>query len=225
MERKNRTVHRVIMGILIISFAFIFVALLGNAAWAKYCPSCGTYNNDSNSFCTKCGADLRGKTASNKPRVGVLFVASVYPYQDSRFTIYHKGNITPFIVWNSEGKYEIGEDTLPVLPDVDFVPILEREIPSPSSVPYVAKRYNLEKLMVLNMNAKKVERVPLFSSQGYDVYLDVITYKCPTGELIQEKRYKGNVNGYPDITVNQVKDTCRGIWEQFTPNIYSLLRR
>jgi hypothetical protein len=225
MERKAPMAQVLVTVFITVSFVIVLVMLMGNVAWAKYCSSCGTYNNDSNSFCTKCGADLRGKSTSNKPRVGVLFVASVYPYQDARFTIYHKGNITPFMVWNSEGKYEIGEVTLPVLPDMEFIPIMEREIPSPSSVPYVAKRYNIEKLMVLNMNAKKVERVPLFSSQGYDVYLDVITYLCPGGDLIQEKRYKGNVNGYPDITVNQVKDTCKGIWEQFLPNIYGLLRR
>jgi hypothetical protein len=194
-------------------------------AEAKYCPQCGTYNTDSNAFCTKCGADLRGKSFGTKPKVGVLFVANVYPYQDARFTIYHKGNVTPFMVWNSEGKYEIGEVTLPMLSDIDFLPILEREVPSPTSVPYISKRYSIDKLMVINLNARKVDRVPLFSSQRYDLNMDVTTYNCPNGDIIQEKRYKDTLNGYPDITANQVKTTCNGVWQQFVPNVYSLLRR
>jgi hypothetical protein len=208
----------------LVCFAFLLFVFNTYAAWAKFCPSCGTFNKDSNAFCTKCGTDLRTAEFGNKPRVGVLFVASVYPYQDARFTIYHKGNITPFIIWNSEGKYEIGEVQLPVLTDVQFVPVLENQAPSGTSVPYIAKRYNISKLMVLNMNAQKVERVPLFSSQRYDVNLDVITYMCPSGDMIAEKRYKQALNSWPDITVNQVKETCQGCWQQFIPNIHALLR-
>ncbi|MDQ7823050.1 MAG: zinc ribbon domain-containing protein [Candidatus Eremiobacteraeota bacterium] len=222
MKHESHRLRKILVLFLLLCFAFVLSA--ADSAWAKYCPKCGTYNNDSNAFCTKCGADLKTAASSTKPRVGVLFVASVYPYQDARFTIYHKGTVTPFIVWNSEGKYELGEVTLPVLPDIEFVPIMEREIPTATSVPYIAKRYNVEKLMVLNMNAKKVERAPLFSSQRYEVFMDVSSYSCPAGALIQEKRYKGSVSSWPDITVTQVKDVCTSLWQQMVPNIYLLLR-
>jgi hypothetical protein len=225
MNKLEKLVRLSLIMLLLLGMTGMFVLSSVSTAEAKYCPQCGTYNTDSNAFCTKCGADLKGKSFGNKPRVGVLFVANVYPYQDARFTIYHKGNVTPFLVWNSEGKYEIGEVTLPILNDIDFIPVLEHEIPSPTSVPYLSKRYNIEKLMVINMNARKVERVPLFSSQRYDLYMDITAYTCPSGEIIQEKRYKDTLNGYPDITANQVKTTCNGVWQQFVPNIYSLLRR
>jgi hypothetical protein len=224
MYKKIALMRYFLFMLLIFSLSMVFVYSTTMTCLAKYCPQCGTYNNDSNSFCTKCGADIKN-TTSGKSRIGVLFVASVYPYSDARFTIYHKGAITPFIVWNSEGKYEIGEVNLPVMSDIEFIPVLEREMPNPSSVPYISKRYNIQKLMTLNLNSRKIERAPLFSSQKQEIFLDVITYVCPSGEVIQEKRYKGSIDGWPDITPNQTKQAANGVWQQFVPNIYGLLRR
>lgn len=203
-------------------FCAAMVLLLTADVLAKYCPGCGTYNNDSNAYCVKCGFDFK-TSHTKKTRVGVLFVSSVYPGDKARFTIYHKGTVTPFLVWNSRGDHEIGEVWLPVYEDVEFVAMQEDDIPSLSRMPELAGKYRVEKVITMDMNARKTDRVPIFSSQSYTVNFDVAVFDVKGITVINEKRYQDSFKSWPDVTTNQVRSLCNGLWEQMVPNLRTLL--
>ncbi len=203
-------------------FSVVFFACVVTSALAKYCPQCGKYNQDANKFCQDCGFNFSKQV--KKMKVGVLLVSSVHPGVNGKFTIYHKSDLTPFYVWNKDGNNEIGEVRLPVLEDISFVAMNERYPPSLSDIKALGKKYDIDKLMVFNYNAKETERMPIFSSQSYDIFLDVTTYDALKGSVLQEKRYKESLKSWPDITVTQVKNACAKLWNEMIPNIRILLK-
>ncbi len=221
---SNIVFKRFLSALFFLAVCFTFVSLMSDSVLAKYCPQCGVYNADSNVYCVKCGTEFKN-TNAHKIRVGIIFISSVHPGDSAKFTIYYKGSVTPFFVWNPKGKYEIGETRLPILEDMIFVSMRETEIPNLESIPELAKKYKVDKIMVMNYNSKKTERVPLFSSQSYDVYFDITTYDASHDSVLQEKRYEGSLKSWPNVTVVQVRDVCNNLWEQMVPNIRILLTK
>lgn len=200
----------------------VMVMMLSAQAWAKYCTQCGAYNTDSNAYCIKCGFDFK-TVQTKKMRVGVFFTSSVYPEDRAKFTIYYKGTITPFFVWNSKGESEIGETHLPILEDIEFVAIREKETPTSDTVQKIGKKYKVDKILFMDFNAKRTGRVPIFSSQTYEVHFDLKAYDVKTKEMLNEKRYSDSMKSWPDITTNQMKELCNSLWSQMIPNIHILL--
>lgn len=207
-------------GIILLLTCFL---LLGGTALAKYCPQCGVYNTDSNLYCVKCGTEFKN-TGESKVRTGIILLSSLHPGEAAKFTVYYKNSITPFYVLNPKGKYEIGETRLPALADIDFISVRENEVPSEAKIKELLDTHKLEKLMVLNYNSKKIERVPIFSSQSYIVYFDVTSYGAD-GTILQEKRYETSLKSWPNINVTQVREATNSLWEQMIPNIHILLTK
>ena len=204
-------------------FLFAYILLLNGTAFAKYCSQCGVYNTDSNVYCIKCGTEFK-HTGENKVRTGIILLSSLYPGDSAKFTIYYKNSITPFYVLNQKGKYEIGETRIPSLADIDFISIREDEVPSAEKIQELSKTHKLEKIMVFNYNSKKIERVPIFSSQSYVVYFDVTSYNSD-GTILQEKRYETSLKSWPNVTVTQIREATNSLWEQMVPNIHILLTK
>jgi len=178
---------------------------------------------DSNAYCVKCGTGFKFDE-EDKLNVGIILLSSLSPGDSAKFTIYYKSSITPFYVFNPKGKYEIGETRLPSLNDISFVSIRETEIPSADKLKDLFEQYKVEKIIVLNYNAKKTERVPVFSSQSYNIFLDVTSYDKDCS-VLQEKRYETQLKSWPDITVSKTGEACNVLWEQMVPNIHILLTK
>ncbi len=218
---KNKFLSFLFFSFLYFTGIGLTLIILSSAAFAKFCPSCGTYNSDINPACIKCSKEF-SQSEVEKKKIGIIFFSSMYPADKAKFTVYYKSSVTPFFVWNPKGRYEIGETRLPVDADLEFLSIKADDMPTEKDVVELSEKYGLEKLLVVFYHSQRIERLPIISSQFHNVYLDVFVYDSKGAEL-RRKTYCDELKGWPNPGIPYVADVANSLWEQMTRDMRLIL--